>query len=414
MSVKSKSKSAENKEAEVKNFKVNIVGAGFVGLTLAEVLSRLDQVEKVNVIDVDENKLKCIKEGNIPVNEPGVELKSPKITFSSKYTNSVSDTFFVCVGTPDMGNGTQNLDYLKSAIESILSIYAGKKAKPTIIIKSTTLPSNIAYLANWIGNRATLYTNPEFLAEGKAVDDLMHQHTLICGCLGITEDMMKCTVFFRDLFKGTYAEGAVHCINLYEAMVCKYFLNSYKAMKLDFINEFNTYCDSNNLSFNSVIHAVGNDPVLGKGFDKPGIGFGGSCFPKDTNAIGTQIQFIKIIHDLNETRIATFAANLSNYINANKVKNILFIGKSFKVGTNDTRESVSVKVANLLAEDKIEVKFFDTLPELSDFTLDEVMSKLPNIQLIVIFNQVPELDKIKSAILDLGNKVKCQVIDTRK
>lgn len=366
-------------------YKVNIVGAGFVGLTLAEVLSRQNSVTKITVIDCNEERIKELKEGKLPVSEEGMELKSEKINFTTDYSEADGEVFFLCVGTPDKGNGEQVMNYLISAVNKIMEV----NRAATIILKSTTLPKNVDLLINkYIDPILTrFFTNPEFLAEGKAVQDLLNQDQLIVGTS--EEDKDYAEELFKGLFEGTYKKLCI--VGVLEAMVTKYFLNSYKAMKLTFINEFHDFCECNEISFDEVLKSV-NDPVLGSGFDKPGIGFGGSCFPKDTHAIGTSIRFCKFIHDVNELRIKGFANRLTEFLG--KGDKVLFGGKAFKNGTNDIRESVSVKVAEILSRYGIRVYFYDKLPELSDLTIDQIKSNKNKFDAVIVFNELPELNEI--------------------
>jgi UDPglucose 6-dehydrogenase len=375
--------------------KINIIGAGFVGLTLAEVLSGQSAIEKITVIDIDENKIKAIKEGKLPVSEKDLTLKSDKLVFASEYTDADGDIFFICVGTPNdysKQEGTpisvcaQITDYLDSAVKAISDM--NKSA--VIIIKSTTLPENVLNAAKLVDPLfGKVITNPEFLAEGKAVDDMRHQSQLIVGSEDADREFSL--KLMSEIFEGTYDE--IFGVGLREAMVIKYFVNSYKAQKLNFINDFNRYCEHYGMSFKQVIESV-KDPVFGEGFDKPGVGFGGSCFPKDTAAMGSYIPSCRAAFSMNEMNIEAFA----NSFEIEDGSIILIGGKAFKNGTNDTRESVACKVADIW-KDKwpaIHIYFYDQLPELSDLTLEEIKEKKDKFDLVVVFNDLPELDEIFS------------------
>lgn len=365
--------------------KINIVGAGFVGLTLTEVLSRQDSVEKITVIDSSSSRVADLKEGRIPVMEVGLDLTSHKIHYTTEYSESDGDIFFICVGTPNGPEG-QIDSYLVNAFNSINKV--NKRA--TFILKSTTLPENVEKLKNFVDPLlGHFYTNPEFMAEGKAVADLLDQPQIIIGT--DEEDKSVAENLMKDLFEGTYRELKV--VGLKEAMVVKYFLNSYKAQKLNFINDFAWYCGMNNLSINQVLGAI-NDPIMGEGFDKPGIGFGGSCFPKDTQAMGKHIASCANAYNLNESRIRSFAMLISKNIEEGSM--ILIGGKSFKSGTNDTRESVSIKVADIIKSmvPSCHIYFYDPIAELSDLTLDEVTENKNKFNYVLLFNNLPELKEV--------------------
>lgn len=364
-------------------FKVNIVGGGFVGLTLAEVLSNQSSVSSVTVIDIDEYKVDRLKAGDIPVKEKDLTLKSKKIKYITDINESDGDIYFVCVGTPDSGSGSQRLECLSDAIESIVK----HNVRSTIILKSTTTPENVDLVESWIDPILTKFiVSPEFLAEGKAVEDLKNQPQLVVG--SSERNSKYAEELMSKLFKGTYDKLAL--VSTKEAMMIKYFLNTYKAMKLTFINSVNAYCERSGMSFKKIMGSI-NDPVLGTGFDKPGVGFGGSCFPKDTHALGQRIFMANCVYQANNALIRSFAQSLSEQVPEGPM---LFIGKSFKVGTNDTRDSVSVMVRDLIdSTTGRKIYFYDEDPTLSDLTEDEVLEHKDDFSAIVMFNEYPELAK---------------------
>ena len=281
---------------------INIVGAGFVGLTLAEVLSDQRSMRKVNVIDVDKSRIDKLNSGIVPIEEPDLHLKSKKLNFTTSFDNLGSNVFFICVGTPDKGDGDQNMEYVESAIDEILNVCDD----PIIILKSTTLPENVAKIKYRLEDDVKFITNPEFLAEGSAVHDLYNQNQLIIGAESKFQNFA--TKLLTSIFSGTFKR--VSTVGLYEAMTIKYMVNSYKAMKLTFMNDFADYCKIRGINFSEVIKSI-KDPVLGEGFDKPGVGFGGSCFPKDTHAIGKFVESCKFTYHRNEDRIYSFAISIS-------------------------------------------------------------------------------------------------------
>lgn len=365
-------------------YKVNIVGGGFVGLTLAEVLSHQSSVSSVVVIDTDECKIDRLKAGDIPVKEKDLTLKSKRIKYTTDIKDSEGDVYFVCVGTPDSGDGSQRLESLRDAIKSIIN----HNVRSTIILKSTTTPENIELVESWIDPILTKFiVNPEFLAEGKAVEDLKNQPQLVVGAS--ERDSKYAEELMSNLFKGTYDKLAL--VSTKEAMMIKYFLNTYKAMKLTFINSVNAYCESSGMSFKKIMNSI-NDPVLGTGFDKPGVGFGGSCFPKDTHALGQHMLLARCVYGVNNSLIHSFAESLVESVPEGPM---LFIGKSFKVSTNDTRESVSVKVHDYIRsrDPECRIYFYDEDPTLSDLTEDEVLEHKSEFSAIVMFNEYPELAK---------------------
>lgn len=363
-------------------YKVNIIGSGFVGLTLAEVLSRQNNIGKVIVIDTDEVKINNLKNGIIHVDEKDLTLKSEKISYSTDIRDSEGDIYFVCVGTPSV-DGVQDPTYLVSALASITK----HQPSATIIIKSTTLPAFVGFISDDISTNypdARLITNPEFLAEGNSVADLMNQTNLIIG--SDRKHASYAVELMTELFKGTF--DGYKSVGLEEAMVIKYFLNSYKATKITFFNQFKDYCNSRSYSFAQVKDAVIEESVIGKGFDKPGVAYGGSCFPKDVAAIGQEIPLCFAVNELNNYAIDEFIANLPELTGK-----VLLVGKSFKLGTNDTRESVSVKVGDRL-KDSCEVMYYDYLASLTDLSLGQIIDMKDEFQCVIVFDDYPEIHNI--------------------
>jgi UDPglucose 6-dehydrogenase len=373
--------------------KVTIVGAGFVGLTLAQVLSEMGHIDEVQVVDTDITKITSLENNVVYVTESGLYLEEDTLSYDTKVDND-SDAYFVCVGTPN-SEGKQVISYVRDAIKGILKV--NKSA--TVILKSTTLPENVAELRKLFPESGIFMTNPEFLREGSAVDDLKHQKVMIVGC--DKEDKAKATNLMERIFKGTYESMSV--MGVEEAMVCKYFLNSYKAQKLNFVNEFNNYCNKLGLSFTNIINTVKLDPVVGVGFDVPGVGFGGSCFPKDTEAMGVNITACHVANRLNEALINSFIEKFSGI----KDKKFLIVGKAFKLGTNDIRDSVAIKFGNAIESNGNSVSYYDENYSLSDFTADELRKKVHLFDYAVIFNEIPGIHEILK-------KSKCEVINTRE
>lgn len=383
-------------------YKVNIVGAGFVGLSVAEVLSHRNNVEKITLIDVDKDKIDRLKSGEIYIQEPDLELKSKKLRFTSNYDDADGDIFFVCVGTPNDEDRNQVSKYVEDAFKSISKV--NKRA--TIILKSTTTPENVEKLRKYVDPLFGRYiTSPEFMAEGKAVADLSNQDQLIVGA--DSKDREYATELLTTLFKGTYKE--LKETGLVEAMIAKYFINSYKASKLNFINEFAWYCRLRDFKFSEVINAAKDDPVMGVGFDIPGLGFGGSCFPKDLSAIADDILVCGHASKLNRDRIIALAMMVGMELEDGNI--VLIGGKAFKNGTNDTRNSVGIKFAETLnkVNPNLRIYFYDLNPKLSDLTIEEVRSLKLGFDCVVIINELPELAEIfEDPELDV------KLINTRK
>lgn len=388
----------------ITDIKLNIVGAGFVGLSLAEALSRNKYVHKITVIDVNETKINNLKYGIIDIKEPDLTLNSYKINYTHMYSETDGDIYFVCVGTPNDETGVQNISYVLAAVEDICNF----NPNAIIILKSTILPENISKIREIIPSTVKFMTNPEFLAEGSAVHDVLNQHIIVIGC---DKELESYAIeLFHSIFYKMIPIQGVSVLRVDEAMVVKYFLNIYKPMKLTFINEMATYCMKSGMSINRVLRVVNDDPVMGRGFDKPGIGFGGSCFPKDLIAFKENSKLAVEVCVVNFDRIANVHNFIISKFDELKKSNpkILIAGKAFKKGTNDTRESVGFIIGTLLSNiPGYNIKYYDENPELTDYTYDELIELKDNFDLVLVVNEYPELESIfkdsKSGYWDTRN-----------
>lgn len=336
--------------------KISVIGLGYVGLVTAAVLS--DQGHNINGVDVDENKIRMLEEGRMPIYEPGldnlIEKNRDHISFNTDYSNvGESDLVFVCVPTPDGENGI-DLKYVMAACSSIRDC----NQQATVVIKSTVTPGTAAKVRSATG--LTVVSNPEFLREGYAIEDSVNASRIVVG----SHDQGKARLV-ADLWSFTKAPEVV--TNNENAELIKYASNAFLAVKISFINEMANLCETiPGADVNIVAEGMGFDDRIGNRFLKAGIGFGGSCFPKDTRAIvadatsrGVDLSIIKKAISVNDTRITHVLDRVGKRIGGFNNKKIAVLGASFKENTDDLRFSKSWELIEELKKSQAEITVYD-------------------------------------------------------
>lgn len=353
--------------------KVSIIGSGYVGLITGAGLA--SKGHEVTCIDIDEKKVKSINEGKPPIHEEGLEellkkvLKEGKFKASTDLKSSIlnSEVSFICVGTPSNEYGSIDLKYVKQVAEDIGKALKEKKDFHVVIVKSTVVPGTteskvIPLLEENSGKKAGkdfgVCANPEFLREGKALEDFNNPARVVLGCTDKkTMDIVK------ELLK---ADCPIIETNPSTAEMIKYASNSFLATKISFINEIGNICKKLNINAYEVAKALGLDPRISPKFLNAGLGFGGSCLPKDTKALvasakelGYNADLIKAVIDLNETQPERILYLAEKKLSGFDGKTITVLGLAFKPGTDDMREAPSIKIINSLLEKKAKVKAYD-------------------------------------------------------
>lgn len=337
--------------------RIVIVGLGFVGLVTSVVLA---QYNEIIGIDIDKNKINKLNNNDLYIYEPGLKelfIKNRnRMNFYNDYENARNgDIAFVCVPTSTINNKIDT-SYVEEAVKSLNNT----NNKLIIVIKSTVIPGTASSLSYKINNY--ILSNPEFLREGSAVYDTMHPDRIIIGGKNseYIETLSKIWEFTNAPILKTTNENAE---------LIKYASNSFLAVKISFINEIANLCEKiPNTDVNIIAKGMGMDHRIGKDFLRAGIGFGGSCFPKDTRAIvsfshekGVDLKIIKAAIDINNNRINTALALIEKPIGNLKGKKILLLGLSFKNDTNDLRESKSIELANELINHNSIVYAYDPI-----------------------------------------------------
>lgn len=350
--------------------KIGIVGLGFVGLSFAGVLAS----KKYLVVGVDSDKTKIvkIKNGNAPFHEPDLDnIIKTGLKNGLTVTTDISqlgdcDFIFITVGTPQQENGNIDLTMIRSVAKDIGWVLKKTKSRPTIIVKSTVTPGTtknivLSILEKESGKRNhidfDLLTNPEFLRETKAVEDTRNPHVIVIGGDdGATDKLRK---FYAKLHPKTQ----IITTNHQTAEMIKYANNSFLATKISFINQIATICEAiPGSNVEVVARTIGLDPRIGGLFLNAGPGYGGSCLPKDVKAIirfssqcGVSSSLLDAVDKVNDDQVMKIISIIEKKIGKVNGKTITILGLAFKSDTDDVRDSVSIKLIELLLERKAKI-----------------------------------------------------------
>ena len=355
--------------------KVTIIGLGFVGLSLASFLSS----RQVKVTGIDSNKKKIdLLQNNIPdFFEPKLEqyLKKGRKyqEFSTKINPKTinSNFIFISVGTPLDNQNGMKLDFVKSVVNSISKNLKNSTAKPSIILKSSVIPGTAVNIIKPIlekndnkeGIHYEILSNPEFLREGSAINDTIHPHVIVIG--GINSTSRKNLLNF---YKTIYPKNQKFIeTNNTTAEMIKYANNAFLATKISFINSLANICQNiPGTNIDHVAEAMGLDPRISKLFLKAGPGYGGSCFPKDIQALisfskslGYKPELLEAVRDTNKKQVSTIVSILKKNFKSLSGKKIGILGLAFKENTDDIRESVSIRLIENLLKKKCKIFVHD-------------------------------------------------------
>jgi UDPglucose 6-dehydrogenase len=334
-----------------------VVGAGYVGLVTAVCLA--DSGVEVRLHDIVQNRMDLLREGTSPIHEPMLEellrkcLARHSLILSPDVGEAVrgSQLVMIAVGTPPLDDGRADLGQVRAALSGVVA-----RAEPgtVIVIKSTVPPGTTAALKPLCKRNGTVFpllVCPEFLSEGTAVADFLHPATVVIG----GDDMGACgrlAALFQHL-------GApVTITDSASAELIKYGVNSFLALKISFINEIAHLCDLAGADVSSVADGIGADPRVGKAFLGAGLGFGGSCFPKDVRALdqaasylGHSFWLLRAAVEVNAQQRVRFVAKVQKALKGSVArKRIAVLGLAFKPGTSDMRHAPSLDVVRHLQD----------------------------------------------------------------
>jgi len=340
-----------------------IIGTGYVGLSTGIALCLKGY--KVSFYDVDEGKIKSLKQGNAPFLEIGIEkslrdcIKAGSASFTCDLSEALSksEIIFVCVDAPTRPEGTTDLTNLKKVCSELK---ARIRKDAVIAIKTTINPYDYAELKRLLNRRAFhLAVTPEFLREGSALNDSLTPYRIVVG----TEDEVA-----REKLEKLYSnfDSTKLFTDPVSAIMIKYASNSFLAVKVSYINEIANLCDRVGASIDDVAKGIGLDPRIGMEYLNAGIGFGGSCLPKDSKNLacfskraGAKTSIVERAFEVNRVQFLATVNKLTETLIDIKGKNIGVFGISFKGGTDDIRESVSLKIISYLRKKGAVIKAHD-------------------------------------------------------
>ncbi|MCD6563881.1 MAG: UDP-glucose/GDP-mannose dehydrogenase family protein [Thermoproteales archaeon] len=359
-------------------YKLSIVGLGYVGLSMCAFLS--SKGFEIAGIDIDERKIAMLNKGISPVFENRLDILIKKgssnklLSFTNDYSKiRDSDIIFITVGTPSRDDGSIDLRCIESASMSIGMVLRTIRNYKLIVVRSTVVPGTTQNVVKEIleresGKRAGrdfgLCMNPEFLREGEALRDLEYPDRIVIG-----EYDKRSGDVLENFYRSVYSDMNVPIFrtSLSNAEMIKYANNSFLATKISFINTVATICEKvEGCDIVEVARALGLDKRISPRFLRAGLGFGGSCFPKDVKALisfaesyGYSPRLLKAVLDVNEEqplKVINFCRSVLGNLEG---RTISVLGLSFKPGTDDMREAVSVKIIKRLLDEKAIVKAYD-------------------------------------------------------
>ncbi|HXP34455.1 MAG TPA: UDP-glucose/GDP-mannose dehydrogenase family protein [Chthoniobacterales bacterium] len=347
---------------------ISIIGSGYVGLVTGACFA--DVGHNVICIDNDEGKIKTLQAGRIPIYEPGLEeivhrnVSAHRLHFSSSIREGVdkSQIIFIAVPTPPQANGDVDLSFIEKVsreIADVLTDYRVIVDKSTVPVKTGERVAETIKRYNRHGAKFDVVSNPEFLREGCAIHDLMHPDRIVIGAQSQhAVDLMK------KVYEPFMAPVLVTGIN--SAELIKHAANSFLALKISYINAISAICDASGADVEKVADGIGMDRRIGRQFLNAGIGYGGSCFPKDVAAfiqiseqLGVPFHLLKEVQRINAGQKERFLKLIRDTLWVLREKKIAVWGLTFKPDTDDVRSSVAIELVDAMLREGAHVSVYD-------------------------------------------------------
>ncbi|MCS7301156.1 MAG: UDP-glucose/GDP-mannose dehydrogenase family protein, partial [Fimbriimonadales bacterium] len=348
--------------------KIAVAGAGYVGLVTGVVFADLGN--EVVCVDIDPAKVDALRKGQSPLYEPGLDellqrnLEEGRFTATTDLAEATrwAEVVFICVGTPPTETGEPDLKYVDAAAATIGQALNGYK----IIVNKSTVPVGTGDRVRRIieqhcaaPHEFDVVSNPEFLREGSAVHDTLNPDRIVIGA-----DNPRAAMKIVELYAPL--ERPMLITNLATAEIIKYAANTFLALKISFINAIADLCERTGADVTQVAKAMGYDARIGHAFLQAGLGFGGSCFPKDVQAFAHTMQRYRLdptlfqqILAINEARPAQFVGRIRERLGELQGRVVGLLGLAFKPNTDDIREARSLEVIRLLLQSGATVKAYD-------------------------------------------------------
>lgn len=374
--------------------KVAVAGTGYVGLVTGVCLA--ENGNYVTCVDIDEDKIAKMKQGVSPIYEPGLEelmsKNKERLFFTTDYVSAYkdADVIFIGVGTPEKKDGSANLAYVYQVAEEI----AKSIEKDCVVVLKSTVPIGTNdkienLLKSRLKNKVkiSVASNPEFLAQGTAIRDTLHAGRIV---IGVEDNFSEDTL--RKVYAG-FKDIPLIVTNRKSAEMIKYASNDFLALKISYINEIANLCEIVGANIEDVALGMGFDERIGNRFLHAGIGYGGSCFPKDTKALSwvasyndVELKTVKAAIEVNEQQKLKLLKKARKYYPDFTGLTVAVLGLTFKPGTDDLREAPSLVNIPIILEDNARIKAWDPIGA------DNFKKKFPE--------QITYCETIKEALLD--------------
>lgn len=357
-------------------YTIGIIGTGYVGLVTGACFAETGNT--VICVDIDEKKIQTLRAGSVPIYEPGLEvifgrnLREERLFFTTNLEESVlrCDILFLCLPTPPDEDGSADLQHVLKASADIgkLITHHNIKSLKIIVNKSTVPVGTSQKVYDEIYRHAPqgvfdVVSNPEFLREGFAVEDFMKPDRVVIGT-----DNSRSAELMQDLYEPfTRSGNPIYILDTKSAEIAKYAANSFLAMRISFMNELSAYCEETGADIEQIRMAIGADARIGKRFLFAGVGYGGSCFPKDVRALktsarqaGTPLGIIESVELANERQQERFAGRIQQRFQNVMPSSVFALwGIAFKPNTDDVREAPSFRIIDTLLAQGSHVVVYD-------------------------------------------------------
>jgi UDPglucose 6-dehydrogenase len=354
--------------------KISVFGTGYVGLVTGVCFAELGN--EVTCVDIDPEKIENLKSGISPIYEPGLEdlilsnIRSERLFFTTDSKKAIQEAgvLFIAVGTPSDVDGSADLRYVLKVAETL----ASEMNEDKVIVTKSTVPVGTHHkIRNVIAEKLAqigvnfkfhMVSNPEFLREGNAVEDCLKPARIVVGV-----DSEKGEKIMRRLYEPfTEAESPLVVMDLASAEMTKYAANAMLATRISLMNEFSRVCNKVGADIEMVRKGIGGDPRIGSQFINAGVGYGGSCFPKDVRALihigresDEELHILKAVEKTNSLQRSNFITHIRQTLGGFQGKKIALWGVAFKPGTDDIREAPSLDVIEAILQDGGSVCAYD-------------------------------------------------------
>src|SRR5476649_734164 len=351
--------------------KIAVVGSGYVGLVLGACLA--ENGNTVACVDKDESKVASLKAGKMPIYEPGLEelvvrnQREDRLAFTTDLSSAVraSEIVFIAVGTPQGEDGAADLQHVLAVAKAI----GQAMDKYTVVVDKSTVPVGTAKrvrdtVAAHTTETFSVVSNPEFMKQGAAIEDFMKPDRVV---IGVEENDERATALMKELYGPFTRTGApIFTMSTASAELCKYAENSILATRISFMNEIANVCELVGADVDQVRKAIGSDRRIGTSFLFPGVGYGGSCFPKDTQALlksasdkGYDFKILRAVEDVNDRQKERLVDKIEAHFPDLAGRTIAIWGLAFKPRTDDMREAPAIPIIERLLARGVTVKAYD-------------------------------------------------------